>query len=140
MPQLAVEQLARCRVGAATPGTDAIFGIATNMEIEERSQNAETVIYCACASRLRRSSRGHRAMRLALPEVCDISANDLPRNLLWLDAVLPEPCEEVCQAHCIRTLRVYRTISQPELKKELIAQRHDSTVAIVDAEMRPGLI
>jgi len=140
VPQLAVEQLARRRVRATTPGTDAIFGIAANMEIEERSQNAETVIYRACASCLRRGSRCHRAMRLALTEVCDIPAYGLPRHPLRLDAVRVEPCEEVRQTECIRPLRVHGTIPQPELKKELIAQRHDSTVTIVDAEMRPGLI
>lgn len=87
------------------------------MEIEERSQHAEAMIYSACASRLRRSSRGYSTARLTLPEVCDIPAYDLARNSLWFHTIRAEPCEEMRQAQCIRMLRVHGTIPQPKVEK-----------------------
>jgi hypothetical protein len=98
------------------------------------------MIYSACASRLRRSSCGYSTARLTLPEVCDIPAYDLARNPLWFHTVRAEPVKKVRQAQCIRTLRVHGTISQPELEKKLIAQRHDSAVAIADEKTRSYVI
>jgi hypothetical protein len=59
-------------------------------------------------------------LQLALTELCNVAANNLAAWVFQVLARFAEPGQEMRQANRVGSLRVNRTISQPEVEKEII--------------------
>jgi hypothetical protein len=57
---------------------------------------------------------------LALSKLCNVPANNLAACPFWDLARIVQPGKEVCQANSVSSLRVNRTIAQPEVEKEIV--------------------
>jgi hypothetical protein len=60
-------------------------------------------------------------LQLALTEACNVAANELAACMFQPLARIVQPGQEMGQADSVGSLRVNRTISQPEVEKEIVA-------------------